>query len=314
MTPFAYLRPATIAEASAMLLEHGEARLLAGGQSLLAAMKLGLSAPTHLVDLQDIADLQAIEVDAQDRLVIGAMVPHARVASAPVVRAFCPMLAELAEGIADPQVREVGTLGGSLANNDPAACWPAGVLALGASLVTNRREIPADGFFQGLFATALEPGELITAVRFPRALWAAYSKQEQPASRFALVGVALARLPAGGLPRMRVAITGLGHGVVRWHAAEQALAHGATTGAALRDLALPPTEAAADLHASAEYRAHLAGVLCRRLAAGIGEAVAPERTATPRRSSDTASSTTSWGERLRGAARRLLSDRNRPQG
>ena len=272
MQTFTYLRASSVTEAELLLRTHPEARALAGGQSLLAAMKLGLNAPSHLVDLQDIPDLQELRLDG-DTLHIGAMVSHARIAHSPEVHAFCPMLCGLARGIADEQVRAVGTIGGSLANNDPAACWPAGVLALGATLVTSRRNIAADDFFSGLYGTALTPGEVVVAVRFGRPLAAHYLKHEQPASRFAMLGVAVARFEGAGSATVRVAITGLGQGVVRWPAAEQALA-GRWQLAALDGLTLDPGEALGDIHASAAYRAHLAAVLCRRgLAALTGEAI-----------------------------------------
>lgn len=255
----AYHRPSQMSEATALLSAHEGAQALAGGQSLLAAMKLGLNHPTHLIDLQDIAELHGIQLQAEG-LWIGAMVTHAQVASSATVRAFNPMLCLLAGGIADPQVRHVGTLGGSLANNDPAACWPAGVLALNATVHTTQQRIAADAFFTGLFSTALAPNELITGVLFARVSEARYVKFEQPASRFALTGVAVARFPNH---QVRVAITGLGHGVMRWPAAEQALqtqwrVH------ALDGMALDASSAQSDLHASANYRAHLAAVLCRR--------------------------------------------------
>ena len=267
MQAFVYLRPATLVQAVQMAQQHADARLLAGGQSLLSAMKLELNAPTHLIDLQDVPGLQDIRVDA-DTLHVGAMVPHARIARSAEVQAFCPMLAALAGGIADEQVRTVGTIGGALANNDPAACWPAGVLALNATLVTDRRDIAADAFFQGLYATALQPGEVLLAVKFPRALASGYHKQEQPASRFALVGVAVARLPEDGSAAVRVAVTGLGQGVLRWKAAEQALsAHWSVD--ALSGLEPSGLDALGDVHASASYRAHLARVVCQRLVARL---------------------------------------------
>jgi carbon-monoxide dehydrogenase medium subunit len=271
VTPFHYLRPQSLPDALALLRQHGsDARPLAGGQSLLAAMKLGLSSPTHLVDLQDIPALREIRLK-NDHLRIGALATHADVAASPLVQGFCPMLAALAGGIADQQVREAGTLGGALAHNDPAACWPAGVLALGATLCTDRREIAADAFFQGMYQTALAPGELLTAVHFPRTLQAAYHKQEQPASRFALVGVAVARSTDGSV---RVALTGLGNGVVRHPAAEQALQR-RWHADALANVALAEEAAQGDLHASAAYRAHLAGVWCRRLVQRMVEQAPP---------------------------------------
>ena len=201
MQAFVYLRPASLGEALALAHQHGEARPLAGGQSLLAAMKLGLNAPSHLIDLQDIPGLQDIRVEG-DSLRIGAMVTHGQIARSSAVQGFCPMLAAMAAGIADEQVRAVGTIGGSLANNDPAACWPAGVLALDATLVTDRRSIAADEFFQGLYTTALQPGRVVAGravsastlralttsrnSRPPASLWSVWRSrgwQHQPAPR-----------------------------------------------------------------------------------------------------------------------------------
>lgn len=272
MTAANYLRPQTLNEASACLAEHTNASLLAGGQSLLASMKLGLIQPSHLIDLQDIAELHDIRL-TPDGLWIGAMVTHAQVANSEDVRQFSPMLCQLAGGIADPQVRHVGTLGGSLANNDPAACWPAGVLAHNATLVTTQRQLSAEAFFKGMFATVLQPNEILTGVLFPKVAQARYLKFEQPASRFALTGVAVARVSS---QHVRVAVTGLGLGVMRWQAAENALQkrwhiH------ALHGLTLEPTLALSDLHASDTYRAHLAVVLCRRCVA----AITPSTTNTP---------------------------------
>ena len=186
-------RPASIQRAIEWLAEHQDARPLAGGQSLLPAIRLGLGAPSHLIDLQDIDELHELRMDEGAGLVIGAMASHARVAADPKVRAGWPMLAALAGGIADQQVRAVGTLGGALANNDPAACWPAGVLASEALITTTHRTIAADEFFTGLFGTALANDELITSVTFPPVLAGRYLKFEQPASRFAMVGVAGSR-------------------------------------------------------------------------------------------------------------------------
>lgn len=279
MQDFVYARPQSMEALRRLLQAQPEARFVAGGQSLLAAMKLGLSAPAQLIDLQDLPELHGIAVQGKV-LHIGAMQTHASIAQSPEVRAFCPMLAALAGGIADQQVRSVGTLGGALAHNDPAGCWPAGVLALGARLLTDQREIAADDFFQGLFGTALRPGELLLAVRFEPALAAAYYKQEQAASRFALLGVAVARLPAARgarQARVRVALTGLGPGVRRWAAAEQALAAQWDV-TALDGLQLPATQALGDVHAGADYRAHLAGVLCRRLVARLSQQPAPAGT------------------------------------
>ncbi len=259
-----YLRPQQLSEAVALLSQHADANALAGGQSLLASMKLGLIQPSHLLDLQDIQELHAIAL-TKEGLWIGARVTHAQVAHSKVVQSFSPMLSQLAGGIADPQVRQVGTLGGSLANNDPAACWPAGVLAHNGIVVTTQQRIPADAFFTGMFSTALAHNELITGVLFPKVAQGYYLKFEQPASRFAMAGVAVTRTHK---KQVRVAITGLGHGVMRWQAAEQALQNNWCVNA-VELLTLEPTLALSDLHASAEYRSHLAAVLCRRAVAAM---------------------------------------------
>jgi len=268
MSTLEFARPDSLAQALACKAQpvgEGGSLWLAGGQSLLAAMKLGMVSPARLVDLQDVPGLREIR-DEGESLHIGAMATHASVAASEVVRRWAPGLARLAGGIADEQVRQMGTLGGSLAHNDPAACWPAGVLAAGATLVTDQREIAADDYFQGLYTTALNPGELIVGVRFERLAGLHYLKFEQPASRFALVGVAVARTAAG---QARVAITGLGLGVLRWHAAEQALNKDFSV-QALQGLATDGLQALADLHASAEYRRHLAGVLTARCVSALG--------------------------------------------
>ena len=265
MTPFDYRRAARVDDAVAWLREDPDAKLLAGGQTLLAAMRLGLAAPSVLVDLQDLRELAGLREDG-DTIRIGAMRSHASIATSPLARRALPGLARLAGGIADAQVRSRGTIGGSVANADPAACWPAGLLAADARFETDRREIAADDFFAGLFTTALEPDEVLRAVHVPRGARVHYLKAEQPASRFALVGVALGRCDG----RVRVAITGLGDGVVRWPQAEAALARSWRPDA-LDGIRFDPDRAGSDLHASAEYRAHLAGVLARRaLAAAIG--------------------------------------------
>ncbi len=262
MPSTAYLRPRSIAEVTQCLASFPEAQLLAGGQSLLAAWRLGLCKPTHFVDLQDVPDLNDIRIEG-DALWVGAMCTHAQIARSPMVLSQNPMLSELAQGIADAQIRNVGSIGGALANNDPAACWPAGVLAMNATIVTNQREIPADIFFQGLFSTALQQGEWILGVRFARVAWARYLKFEQAASRFALVGVAVARSMRG---HVRVAITGLGQGITRWPEAENALTAQWRVNA-LTPLVFDARAAQTDLHASARYRAHLVSVLCRRAVA-----------------------------------------------
>jgi carbon-monoxide dehydrogenase medium subunit len=258
MNAFEYRRAATVREAVAWLRDVPDAKLLAGGQTLLASMQLGMAAPPVLIDLQSLPELKDIRAE-RGSLWVGAMCTHARIAASPLVRDALPGVAELAGGIADQQIRNRGTIGGSVANADPAACWPAGLLACGATLTTDRREIVSDDFFQGLFTTALAPDEVLLGVRFPCAGAVRYVKFEQAASRFALVGAAVWRGPNA----VRVAITGLGHGVLRWPEAEALLAR------RFEPLVLMPAEFPADrctgdLHASAGYRAHLASVLTAR--------------------------------------------------
>jgi len=258
MNEFAYQRPASLQDALAALAALEDARPLAGGQSLLPAMKLGLAAPAGLVDLSGIAEMRGIAASAAG-LRIGAMVSHAQVAASPEVRRAIPALAALADGIGDPAVRARGTLGGSLANNDPAACYPAALLALGATVFTDRRTIPADAFLTGLYETALQPGELLTAVEFPVPERAAYQKFLQPASRFALVGVFVAKTRGGA----RVAVTGAAACAFRSAELEAALdAH--WSGASCDRASVPHAGLNSDLHASAGYRAHLIRVLARR--------------------------------------------------
>src|SRR5882672_3532577 len=196
MYAFNYQKVKTVAEAAKVLAKDGDAKLLAGGQSLIAAMKLRLAHPSEVVDLGTIKELSGIKADGK-AVVIGARTRHAGVASSAAVTKAIPALASLAGGIGDRMVRNMGTIGGSLANNDPAADYPAAVLALGATVVTNKRKIAADEFFKGLFETALQPGELITAVDFPPPLAAGYAKAPNPASRYALVGVFVARFASG---------------------------------------------------------------------------------------------------------------------
>jgi carbon-monoxide dehydrogenase medium subunit len=259
MYAFDYKRPASVADAKAAL--GADARYLAGGQSLIQAMKLRLSQSETLVDLGAIKDLKAIRMDGAN-LVIGAMATHASVASSAEVKKAIPALAELAGGIGDPMVRNMGTIGGSIANADPAACYPAGVVALGATIHTNQRTIAADAFFTGLYETALQPGELITAVSFPPAQKAAYVKFRQPASRFALVGVFVAQ-GAGGV---RVAVTGAKGSVFRATAIEAALAKSFTPEAA-KAVKMPTTDINSDMHGTAEYRAAMISVMASRAVA-----------------------------------------------
>lgn len=257
MMPFTLARPATVSAATSA--HAGDAAYLAGGHTLIPAMKSRLRSVDTLIDLSRIAELNAIHAHG-DLLVIGAMATHAAVESSHAVRAAMPGLARLAGGIGDPQVRNRGTIGGSLANNDPAADYPAAVLALDATILTSHGSHAADDYFQGMFATALSDGELITAVHVPVPLGFRYAKFRHPASRYALAGVAVARTAQGH----RVAVTGATTGVTRWSEAEAALDAGAALPAALDH-----PDLASDIHASAEYRAHLAGVMLREAIANL---------------------------------------------
>ena len=259
MYAFTYERPTSQADAARLAKAGG--KLLAGGQTLLGSMKLRLASPEQVVDLGAVKDLAGVRKDG-NALVIGAMTRHADVAASADVRATIPALAQLASGIGDRQVRAMGTLGGSVANNDPAADYPAAVLGLGATVVTSTRQIAADDYFQGLFATALDEGELITAIRFPQPRRAAYMKFRQPASLFALIGVFVAQTDGG----VRVAVTGAGNGVFRHAGLEQALSRNFSP-EAVAGVTIDAGELNGDLHGSAEYRAHLIGVMTQRAVA-----------------------------------------------
>ena len=264
MYAFEFVRPSTVAEAVAALGAE-DAQALGGGQTLIPTLKQRLANPGTLVSLSGIEELKRIlPSDRAGRVVIGGGATHARVARE--VAGVYPALAAVAKLIGDPAVRNRGTIGGSLANNDPSACYPAAALASGATIVTNAREIAADDYFQGMFSTALEPGEIVTEVRFPVPRRAGYSKFEQPASRFALVGVFVADFEDG----VRVAVTGASEGgVFRWSEAETALT------ADFRPEAVKGLEVSADgmigdLHGTPEYRAHLVRVLTSRAVANAG--------------------------------------------
>lgn len=244
-----YHRPASLAEAAALLGAGGDVACLAGGHTLIPAMKSRLRAPDALVDLARVPGLSGM-TRADGRVWIGAMTRHAEVAADAPIAA----LARLAGGIGDPQVRNRGTLGGSVANNDPAADYPAAVLALDAVIETDRGSHAADDFFLGMFATALDEGEIITRIGFREPMEAAYAKFAHPASRYALVGVFAARFAEG----VRIAVTGAGPGVFRWREAEAAIDAGRAIPA------LSPDGLNSDIHAGAEYRAHLAVVMLRR--------------------------------------------------
>jgi carbon-monoxide dehydrogenase medium subunit len=261
MNAFEFHRPASLAAAQSQCRASADAAYIAGGQSLLGAMKLGLAAPSDLIDLGAVPELRGIALEGA-ALRIGAMATHAAVAASTLVHQHIPALAALAGDIADPAVRTRGTLGGSLANNDPAACYPAALLGLGATVHTAQRRIEADDFILDIYQTALEPGELITAVSFPLPQRAAYVKFKQPASRFALVGVFVSQGPQG----VRVAVTGAGPCAFRAAALEDALAK-EWSAKAIEGIAIPPDKLNTDLHASAAYRSHLVGVLARRAVA-----------------------------------------------
>jgi carbon-monoxide dehydrogenase medium subunit len=261
MYAFDYHRPASLAEAAQLLADRPEARLIAGGMTLIPTLKQRLASPGDLVDLAAIAGLRGIVVTG-DSVAIGAMTPHAAVAASPEIAAVLPALAALAEGIGDRQVRNRGTIGGSISNADPAADYPAAVVGLGATVLTDRREIAADDFFTGMFETALEPGEIVRQVVFPIPRAASYAKFPNPASRYAVVGVFVARFPDA----VRVAVTGAGPSVFRIPEMEAALAADFSP-AAIAGIAVPADELNSDPHATAEYRAHLVGVMATRAVA-----------------------------------------------
>jgi carbon-monoxide dehydrogenase medium subunit len=259
MYSFTYHRPTTVRQAASLLAKNEDAKLLAGGHSLIPVMKLRLARPSAIIDISRVEGLSGVELKGRS-IVIGAMTRHGEVANSSVVQQAMPALASVPNSIGDPQVRNVGTIGGSIANNDPNADYPAACLGLGATIITNKRRIPADEFFTGLFETALEPDEIITKVQFPIAKKAAYEKFKHPASGFALVGVFVSKRG----PDIRVAVTGAGaSGVFRVTAFEEALKK-RFAAKSLEGLTVPADGMGNDIHAGAEYRAHLVGVLARR--------------------------------------------------
>jgi len=260
MQAFNYAKPTSLADA-ARAAGAADAKLLAGGQSLLAAMKIGMAAPAALVDLGGLAELRGITVSGGS-VKIGAMTTHAAVAASKEVQQAIPALAALAAAIGDRQVRNRGTIGGSIANNDPAADYPAAALALGATIHTDKRTIAADDFFKGLYQTALNDGEVITAVSFPVPEKAGWQKFRQPASRFALVGVFVGQSHGA----VRVAVTGAKSSVLRVKALEDALTASFTPDAA-KAVSVPATDINADLHGSAAYRAAMISVMASRAVA-----------------------------------------------
>jgi carbon-monoxide dehydrogenase medium subunit len=267
MYAFTFHRPQTVRQAAGLLAKNGDAKLLAGGQTLLPTMKLRLAGPPQVIDMTLIEGLSGIEMSGRS-LTIGAMTTHNDVNTSPVVQQAIPSLAKLAGMIGDPAVRHRGTIGGSIANNDPNADYPAACLGLGATIITNKRRIKADDFFTGMFSTALEPAEIITKVSFPIPKKAAYQKFRNQASRFALVGVFVSKRGS----EIRVAVTGAGaNGVFRVASFEEALKKRFAP-KSLEGMSIPADGMNSDIHGSAEYRAHLVGVLARRaVAEAIGK-------------------------------------------
>jgi carbon-monoxide dehydrogenase medium subunit len=262
MYAFEYHRPTSVADALSLLKKAGDGVLMAGGMTLIPTLKQRLASPSDVIDLGGIGELGRILVDRGSDLVIGALTRHAEVAHSDEVKGWIPALAKLADGIGDPQVRNRGTIGGSIANNDPAADYPAAVLALNAKVHTDRRVIAADDFFTGMFETALAEDEIVTEVRFPKPQAAAYAKFPNPASRYAIVGVFVARSDDG----VRVAVTGAGPCVFRAKDMESALG-GNFAASALDGVKVKPDGLNSDIHASAEYRAHLVKVMAQRAVA-----------------------------------------------
>lgn len=263
MYAFEFARPATLSDALEALKDE-DAQALGGGQTLIPTLKQRLASPSTLVSLAGVDEIKGVCIDDDGRVCIGGGTTHARVARE--TAESYPALSSLAGHIGDPAVRNKGTIGGSLANNDPSACYPAAVLASNATIITNAREIAADDYFQGMFTTALEPGEIITEVKFPVPEKASYQKFLQPASRFALVGVFVAKFSDG----VRVAVTGASEsGVFRWTEAEAALSDNFTAGA-LADLTVPAEGMISDIHGPAAYRAHLVKVMTGRAVTAAG--------------------------------------------
>lgn len=260
-----YHRASSVEEAVCLRSSHEEARYLSGGMTLIATMKQRLAAPSDLVDLRHVAGMKGISVEGR-KVRIGAATTHAEVASSSALRAVCPAICNLAGMIGDPHVRHMGTIGGSVANNDPAADYPSAVLALNATVVTDRREIVASDYFQGMFDTALEEGELVTAIAFDAPEKAGYAKFPNPASRYALTGVFVAKTGSG----VRVAVTGAGaSGVFRVAEMEAAL-EANWSAESLATIAMPASNMMEDMHGTAEYRANLIKVMAKRAVVAAG--------------------------------------------
>jgi carbon-monoxide dehydrogenase medium subunit len=258
MHNFAYHAPQSLDSAATLLSENDDGKIIAGGMTLLPTLKQRLAAPSDLIDLAGVSALRGVRVEG-DEVVIGAMTTHAEVAASDDVKRVIPALASLAGVIGDPAVRHRGTIGGSIANADPAADYPASVVGLNATIVTNKRRIAADDYFVGLFETALERDEIITEVRFPKPERAAYQKFRHPASGYAVAGVMVAKFADG----VRVGVTGAGPSAFRATEMEAALAKSFTS-AAIKDVKIDADGMLSDIHCSAVYRAHLVNVLARR--------------------------------------------------
>lgn len=265
MYDFAYHKPSSVADAVKLLAADPDARAISGGMTLLPALKLRLNKPTAVIDLSGIAELRGVKQEGST-IVIGALTKHYEVATNAAIKAAIPALAAMASTIGDTQVRNRGTMGGSVANNDPAADYPAAILALGGTIQTNKRKIAADDFFQGMFATALEVGEIVTAIHLPVPQKAGYAKMKNPASRYSMAGVFVAKT-AGGV---RVAVNGAGaNGVFRQAEMEKALGANWSPDA-VANIKVDPSGMNGDIHGSAEYRAHLVTVMAKRAVANAG--------------------------------------------
>ncbi len=264
MYDFAYHKPSSVADAVKLLSADPDALPISGGQTLLPALKHRLNRPTSLVDLSGIAELKGIKREG-DKITVGALARHSEVQDNPDIKAAIPALAYMATVIGDIQVRNRGTMGGSVANNDPAADYPAAVLALDATLVTDKRRIASDDFFQGMFTTALEPGELLVAIEFPVPEKSGYAKMRNPASRYVMAGVFVAKTKGG----VRVVVNGAGPGVFRQTEMERALAANWSPDA-VAGIKQPAEGLNGDIHGSAEYRAHLVTVMAKRAVAEAG--------------------------------------------
>jgi carbon-monoxide dehydrogenase medium subunit len=263
--PFTYHRAQSVKEAETLLARWPDAKLLAGGHSLIPAMKLRLSNPSELIDISGVPELSYIR-EREGGIAIGAMTTHSEVMDSDLVRRHIPALASLVSEIGDPAVRHMGTIGGSVANNDPAADYPAAILGLDATIATNRRSIPADNFFTGMFSTALEEGEIVTEISLPAPKRSGYAKFANPASRYAMVGVFVSETRTG----IRVAVTGAGSCVFRMPEMETALAKSFAP-EAVASIPISADRLNSDIHGSAEYRAHLVTVMAKRAVAAAIE-------------------------------------------